>query len=184
VEQEEQNTRYIVLKLTRRTIAVDSALRSVVHSPSLFPRPHLAAPPLMPNIQDLPLEVIGQVVSIAYPGEPPADGDEWRARRRFLRATSLVCRDWTPFAQAELWKFVHLRWEEADRFHAAGPGRHPVLTLALDQDIFSDTGLAKEILLGVRGVRKLEIMFGQFDSGCLCGPGFRGWSRPGYSLQY
>jgi hypothetical protein len=140
-------------------------------SPTLYP---LRSPSLMPTVPHRTLETIGRIITLAYPPEPYPWSAEWRARRRFLRATSLVCRDWTPFAQAELWKSVRLRWNESERFAVAGPGRHPVLTLVLGQTVSSDARLADEILLGVRGVRKLEIMNGSYDSRCLCGPGFRG----------
>lgn len=155
------------------------ALRSVVHSPNSLPS-------LMPTIHDLPLENIGRIITIAYRSNPPGGGDEWRARRAFLRATSLVCRDWTPFAQVELWKIVYLSNMRAfERFATAGPGRYPVRSLVLVQNRLSDARLADDILLRVRGVRELAVMMCLIDSRCLCGPGLRGKSRRrGHFLRY
>jgi hypothetical protein len=56
----------------------------------------------MPTIHDLPLEIIGRIIHIPNPLD-----ENRRTRVKPLCRTSLVCRDWTPFAQAELWTEVY-----------------------------------------------------------------------------
>jgi hypothetical protein len=129
----------------------------------------------MPAIHDLPLETIGHIITIAH----PFDSDKWveeRARRRFYLDTSLVCRDWTPFAQRALWKYVHLGRPMVKKLvESGGAGRYPIEKLAVER-VRLDPSL-ETLLTSVRGVRDLKLDNCIIDASWLAGNNWRGESQ-------
>ena len=128
----------------------------------------------MPTIHDLPPETIEHIIKAAF----PVDSErvvERRARRKFLLATSLVCRAWTPFAQEALWEHVDLQFDQwrLPAFVASGPGRYPVETLSLDPDL-SPSASVEAVLTTVRGMRELEVLGGLLNAAWLSGSNLRG----------
>ena len=125
----------------------------------------------MPTIHDLPLETIGHIITIAHPYDP-SDTLEQRARRRFYRNASLVCRDWTPFAQRALWKYVSLEERKVGQFvESGGAGRYPIekVNIAFVQSSYLGT-----FLVSVRGVRVLRLYGCSIAVSWLCGDNWRG----------
>jgi hypothetical protein len=139
-------------------------------SPQPLPSQPPTSPPLA-TIHDLPLEIIGRIITIAYPAAPAHKGR--KERYRFLKATSLVCREWTPFAQAELWLDVYLHGEEMQSFVEAGAGRHPVQKLSVTHGSGRDDPI-EAILRDVRGVHDLELGSCTVSMDWLCGDNFKG----------
>jgi hypothetical protein len=124
-------------------------------------------------IQSLPLETIGHIIESTYPLFSK-DRKERQARRRFLLATSLVCRAWTPFAQPTLWKFVCLE----DAVSVAllvrtGAGRYSIKVLCVKLE-GQDEGAMETLLRTVRGVGMLELHEGRLDLDWLCGRNLQG----------
>lgn len=129
----------------------------------------------MATIHDLPLETIGRIISIAY----AATSGGWaigRERNRYLKVTSLVCREWRPFAQRELWIDVSLAAKSIDSFLAADPGRYRVQALSIDCRGMGDDSAAsvEAVLRDVRGVRDLHLSDCSFGIERLCGSNFKG----------
>jgi hypothetical protein len=110
----------------------------------------------MATIHDLPLETIGRIITIAYPAAPAHK--ECKERYRFLKATSLVCREWTPFAQEALWHDVSLFSKAIPSFVAAGAGRHATHKLSVNYGTGTDASF-EGVLRDVRGVRNLELYY-------------------------
>lgn len=133
----------------------------------------------MATIHDLPLEIIGRIISIAYPA-PSANPSERQDRYRFLKATSLVCREWTPFAQEALWLDVALECSQIESFVGAGPGRYPVQKLLINSyDFIGSEDSVEAVLCDVRGVRDLGLSDCPISIDWLCGDNFKGrWARP------
>jgi hypothetical protein len=132
----------------------------------------------MPDIHDLPLETIEHILTSAYPFDW-YDYNGKRARRHFYLDTSLVCRDWTPFAQRALWRFVDV--DEAGvtlLVESGGAGRYPIDKLVL-HFVDSDTSLEPlgTLLSSVRGVRDLKLERCSMDGSWLSGDNWRGKSR-------
>jgi hypothetical protein len=136
----------------------------------------------MPTIHDLPLETIENILAVSH----SFDSDNWpeqRARRRFYLDTSLVCRDWTPFAQRALWKFVivddygvHLLIE------SDGAGRYPIEKLTVVEA--DNTTSLGSLLTSVRGVRDLKFLVCNIDGSWICGTNWRGESRCCHDSRY
>jgi hypothetical protein len=127
----------------------------------------------MPTIHDLPLETIGQILTIAHPFDSEYDYLERRERRHFYLDTSLVCRDWRPFAQRALWKYVHVdRRSIEELVDSGGAGRYPVERLAVDR--VSSAPSLETLLTSVRGVRDLQLDHCIIDASWLAGNNWRG----------
>jgi hypothetical protein len=150
-------------------LALTSHVQSMQHH-------HLSRlpPPIPPptTIHDLPPEIIGRIISIAYPALL-VKSSERRERYGFLKATSLVCREWTPFAQAELWIDVYLGNQRIQSFLEAGPGRHATHKLSVYSGIRRDASL-EGVLRDVRGVRNLQLSSCTVSMDWLCGDNFKG----------
>jgi hypothetical protein len=126
------------------------------------------------TIYDLPLETIGRIISIAS-SAAPANWWQRQERNRFLKATSLVCREWTPFAQEALWLDVELRGTQIESFVCAGPGRYPVRKLLVNSyDLIGSEDSVEAVLRDVRGVRDLELSKGPVTMDWLCGDNYKG----------
>jgi hypothetical protein len=123
------------------------------------------------TIHDLPLEIIGRIIIIAYPA-PSASLSERRERYRFLKATSLVCREWTPFAQEELWFDVELFENTVESFLEGGAGRHATHWLRVE--CWWREKSVQAVLRDVRGVRDLELYNCPISIDWLCGDNFKG----------
>jgi hypothetical protein len=125
----------------------------------------------MTTIDDLPLETIERIFSVA-------SYDSTRQRYETLRAAALVRREWTLFAQRELWRDVHLFDALRTRqFVEAGPGRHPVETLSLTGGVALEHTLSNDwelILRQVRGLNSLTLSGGAIQPGALCGSNLKG----------
>jgi hypothetical protein len=134
--------------------------------------------PPMPTIHDLPLETIEHIITIAH----PVHSDEWveqQARRHFYLDASLVCRDWTPFAQRALWRFVNVDEAGVDLLvESGGAGRYPIDKLVL-HSVDSETSLEPlgTLLSSVRGVRDLKLQGCSIDGCWISGDNWRGKSR-------
>jgi hypothetical protein len=129
----------------------------------------------MATISSLAPELIGHIIAIAYPVDS-LDMDEQRARRRFLCATSLVGREWTPFAQEALWMYMRVDGSRiVDGLVDGGAGRFPIerLSLCLYKDIVKRPQF-EALLAAVRGVRRLELDSGVLDFKALCSDNLRG----------
>jgi hypothetical protein len=130
----------------------------------------------MTTIHDLPLDIIGRIIAGGSAFEPIRSYEVHQVRRHVLRSTSLVCRDWRPFAQAHLWRIAHLNHKNVAMFHAAGPGLHPVKTLVMQLGEEVEPSLVEDIVRGLRGIERLAIHRGVIHASWLCGPGYRGQS--------
>jgi hypothetical protein len=140
--------------------------QSTQHVPS---QPHSSP---LATIHDLPLETIGRIIAIAHSAEP-AHWEACKERYRFLNATSLVCREWTPFAQEALWLDVSLYGEQIQSFFEAGAGRHATHKLSVTYGSGKDDSV-EAILRNVRGVRELELYYCTVSIDWLCGDNFKG----------
>jgi hypothetical protein len=140
-------------------------------STELVPSQLHSSPPLA-TIHDLPLEVIGRIIAIAHVALP-VSSNERRDRYRFLKATSLVCREWTPFAQEALWLDVSLCDQAIRRFFEAGAGRHATHKLSVNYGTGRDDSVGA-VLRDVRGVRELRLTSCTASIDCLCGENFKG----------
>lgn len=131
----------------------------------------------MATIHSLAPELIGHIIAIAYPVDS-LDIDEQRARRRFLRATSLVGREWTPFAQEALWMYMRVDGSRVvDGLVEGGAGRFPIERLSLCLYNLKDIVKRPQfeaLLAAVRGVRRLELDSGGLDFKALCSDNLRG----------
>jgi hypothetical protein len=142
-------------------------------SPQPLPSQPPTSPPLA-TIHDLPLEIIGRIITIAYSAEP-ANWEACQERYRFLKATSLVCREWTPFAQAALWIDVSLYGWQLQSFFEAGAGRHPVQKLlVISYNLNGSEDSFEAVLRDVRGVRELELCDCPVSMDWLCGDNLKG----------
>jgi hypothetical protein len=129
----------------------------------------------MPAIHDLPLETIGHILTIAHPVDWDDDAEQ-RARRRFYLNASLVCRDWTPFAQRALWKYVYVDLEATEELvESGGAGRFSIETLGVE-GVYEGTFLGT-LLTSVRGVRDLKLQGCIIDASWLAGNNWRGESH-------
>jgi hypothetical protein len=129
----------------------------------------------MPTIHDLPLETIEHIITIAYPFDS-SDTTEQRARRHFYRNASLVCRDWTPFAQRALWKYLDVDPEATEELvESGGAGRFSIETLSVN-GVYEGTSLGT-LLTSVRGVRDLKFQGCIIDASWLAGNNWRGESH-------
>jgi hypothetical protein len=148
--------------------------QSTQHPPS---QQHLSTPsPPMATIHDLPLEIIGRIIGIAYPTMSPGRMER-KKRYGFLKATSLVCREWTPFAQQELWLDVFLYHKTTLSMMEAGAGRHPVQKLFVTSHVVfknRSENLVQAVLRDVRGVRDLGLSDCPVSIDWLCGDNFKG----------
>jgi hypothetical protein len=126
----------------------------------------------MATIHDLPLETIGHIFSIAMPVSS-CNSEERKERYRFLKATSLVCREWTPFAQAALWIDVSLYGWQLQSFFEAGAGRHATHKLSVTYGSGKDDSV-EAILRNVRGVRELKLFDCPVSMDWLCGDNLKG----------
>jgi hypothetical protein len=135
------------------------------------------SPPPPKTIHDLPLETIGHIITIAHPVDWENFLQQQRqARRHFYLDTSLVCRDWTPFAQRALWKDVHVdRRSIEELVDSGGAGRYLVERLAVDS-VGLDPSL-ETLLTSVRGVRDLQLDNCNIDASWLAGNNWRGESQ-------
>jgi hypothetical protein len=140
-------------------------------SPQPLPSQPPTSPPLA-TIHDLPLEIIGRIITIAYSAEP-ANWEACQERYRFLKATSLVCREWTPFAQAALWLDVSLYGGQLQSFFEAGAGRHATHKLSVTYGSGKDDSV-EAILRNVRGVRELKLFDCPVSMDWLCGDNLKG----------
>jgi hypothetical protein len=139
--------------------------QSTQHVPS---QPHSSP---LATIHDLPLEIIGRIITIAY-SAPSANPSERRERYRFLKATSLVCREWTPFAQEALWLDVELFAKTVESFLEGGAGRHATHWLRVE--CWWREKSVQAVLRDVRGVRELELCDCPVSMDWLCGDNFKG----------
>jgi hypothetical protein len=136
-------------------------------------QPHPSPP--RNTIHDLPLEIIGRIITIAY-SSAPANWEARKERNRFLKATSLVCREWTPFAQEELWLDVYLNGKVLQSFVEAGAGRHATHCLLVE--CWRREKSVQAVLHDVRGVRGLGLFDCPISIDWLCGDNFKGrWMR-------
>jgi hypothetical protein len=130
-------------------------------------------PSPMATIHDLPLETIGRIIAIAY-SAAPANWKERKERNGFLKATSLVCREWTPFAQEELWIDVSLISTEIQRFVDAGAGRYPTLRLSFYSGGIGMDPSLEVMLRDVQGLRELKLDRCALSMDWLCGDNLKG----------
>jgi hypothetical protein len=157
--------------LTRRASAVDPTSSNMT-SPS--------SPPV--TIHDLPLETIGHIITIAHPSYSDECVEE-QARRRFYLDTSLVCRDWTPFAQRALWKFVTVDEFEVNLLiESDGAWRYPIEKLTVVGA--ANTTSLGSLLTSVRGVRDLKFQVCDIDGSWICGTNWKGESRCCHNPRY
>jgi hypothetical protein len=128
----------------------------------------------MPTIHDLPLETIENILAVAH----SFDSDNWleqRARRRSYLDTSLVCRDWTPFAQRALWRIVKVGEAGVTLLiKSGGAGRLSIETLMVYGARSSSLGT---LLSSARGVRDLKLSGCSIDGSWLSGDNWRSKSR-------
>jgi hypothetical protein len=142
------------------------------HLPIYF---NSSSPP-MPTIHDLPLETFEHIITIAHPVESDVVAEQI-ARRHFYLDTSLVCRDWTPFAQRALWKDVHVdRRSIEELVDSGGAGRYPVERLSVD-GVYVGASVLGTLLTSVRGVRDLKLEDCIIDASWLAGNNWRGESH-------
>jgi hypothetical protein len=136
----------------------------------------------MPTIHDLPLETIENILAVAHLFYSDALVER-QARRHFYLDTSLVCRDWTPFAQRALWKFV-----DVDGFgvplliESDGAGRYPIEKLTVVEA--DNTTSLGSLLTSVRGVRDLKFLVCNIEGSWICGTNWRGESRCCHDSRY
>jgi hypothetical protein len=139
-------------------------------SPQPLPSQPPTSPPLA-TIHDLPLEIIGRIITIAHPAISSHRGGR-RERYRFIKATSLVSREWTPFAQEALWLDALVLHKMAESFLEAGAGRHA--THRLSVECWRRASPLQAVLRDVRGVRDLELREVVVSMDWLCGDNFKG----------
>lgn len=160
-----QKTRKIPGRSRTRSLS-----QKICIEPVLADEQSLSSPsPTMAMIQSLAPETISHILYIAYPVDQYL---QRKARRGFYRLTSLVCRSWTTFAQAALWRFVYLDNYSIERFVAAGAGRYRIKKLFVSSEKSVAVGT---LLRTVQGVQELEVLrSGSINSSCLSGTNLRG----------
>jgi hypothetical protein len=128
-------------------------------------------------VAHLPPELIGKVIQLAYPlTQDPTTSSHHKERTSFLRACSLVSRNWTPFAQAALWEYVQLgQQRDAYVLRDGRVGWYPVRRLTFNGHLQLERPIMLEVLRAVWGVKDLRIR-GAIVSGMdwLGGEGYAG----------